>query len=276
MQPDELIQIQSQLRYRLLEDPQTRVSGGARDLAAHLLLYLDDGLYCWNLTVSWLRDVLDADRVDGGFSAQGDQVFIPLVESLHPTRQVPSSVGLKIDVRDPSVRCVWSSNVVVSFVDVESENRIQPTLRQQLLAIGTRSRLAVALHDGDESVGMICADWMEADKANEFERRERLDEISRSVLGPVFAALRRASKISPPVVGIKQPTIDVGPGLALLTPAERKVAQLAVEGLSYKEIARKLNRSTFTVDHQLRSIREKLGVCSTSKAIHILTEELVA
>jgi DNA-binding CsgD family transcriptional regulator len=276
MQPAELIQIQSQLRHRLLEDPRTRVSGGARDLAAHLLLYLDDGLYCWNLTVAWLREVLDADRVDGGFSTQSDQAFIPLVESLNPARHVPSSVGIKIDARDSGVRCVWSSNVVVSFVDVESENRIQSALRRQLLAIGTRSRLAVALRDGDESVGLICADWMEADKANDFERREQLDEISRSVLGPVFAALRRASRISSPASGIKQPSDDVGPGLALLTPAERKVAQLAVEGLSYKEIARKLNRSTFTVDHQLRSIREKLGVCSTSKAIHILTEELVA
>ncbi|GJI86848.1 helix-turn-helix transcriptional regulator [Duganella hordei] len=276
MQPDELIQIQSQLRYRLLEDSRTRVSGGARDLAAHLLLYLDDGLYCWNLTVSWLRDLLDADRVDGGFFTQGDQAFIPLAESLHPTREVPSSVGLKVDTGDFGVRCVRSSNVTVSFADVESENRVQFALRQHLRALGTRSRLAVALRDGEESVGLICADWMEADKATEPGRRERLDEIARSVLGPVFAALRRASKISPPVGGVKTAVLDVGPGLALLTPAERKVAQLAVEGLSYKEIARKLNRSTFTVDHQLRSIREKLGVCSTSKAIHILTEELVA
>jgi len=36
-------------------------------LAAGLLLYLDDPLQCWRLTTEWLREMLDADRVDGSF-----------------------------------------------------------------------------------------------------------------------------------------------------------------------------------------------------------------
>lgn len=39
-------------------------------------------------------------------------------------------------------------------------------------------------------------------------------------------------------------------------------------GLSYKEVARRLGRSLSTVDHQLRSIRHKLGLPSTARLVH--------
>jgi len=63
---------------------------------------------------------------------------------------------------------------------------------------------------------------------------------------------------------------EAGP-LACLTAAELKVAQLVVNGLSYKEVARQLKRSLSTVDHQLRSIREKTGAASTAALIHLLS-----
>jgi DNA-binding CsgD family transcriptional regulator len=50
-----------------------------------------------------------------------------------------------------------------------------------------------------------------------------------------------------------------------LTAAEKRVAILVLQGCSYKEIARQLGRSRSTIDHQLRSLRGKLGVHSTPK-----------
>jgi len=64
--------------------------------------------------------------------------------------------------------------------------------------------------------------------------------------------------------------------LAELTPAERKVAHLVATGMSYKEIARHLNRSFSTVDHQLRSVRTKLGVRSTSRLVRLLSDQAFA
>jgi len=64
--------------------------------------------------------------------------------------------------------------------------------------------------------------------------------------------------------------------LGLLTPAERRVALLAATGMSYKEIARQLDRSFSTVDHQLRSVREKLGVRSASQLVRILNAHATA
>jgi DNA-binding NarL/FixJ family response regulator len=57
----------------------------------------------------------------------------------------------------------------------------------------------------------------------------------------------------------------------ILTAAERAVARLAVDGLSYKEIARRLDRSVSTVDHQLRSARSKLGVRSTARLVNLMS-----
>jgi len=61
--------------------------------------------------------------------------------------------------------------------------------------------------------------------------------------------------------------------LSSLTPAERRVARLAATGMSYKEIARHLQRSFSTIDHQMRSIRAKLGVASTGRLVRMLSAE---
>jgi len=61
---------------------------------------------------------------------------------------------------------------------------------------------------------------------------------------------------------------------AALTPAELRVAQLVVAGLSYKEIARQLDKSRSTVDHQLRSMRAKIGVHSMSMLVRELARRM--
>jgi DNA-binding CsgD family transcriptional regulator len=66
------------------------------------------------------------------------------------------------------------------------------------------------------------------------------------------------------------------PLLAKLTPAERRVAELVAAGLSYKEIARRLDRSVSTIDHQLRSVRFKLGARSNSRLVRLLADQLAA
>lgn len=47
-----------------------------------------------------------------------------------------------------------------------------------------------------------------------------------------------------------------------LTPAERQVAVMAAEGLSYKIIARDLGKSPATVRNQLHAVYQKLGVAN--------------
>ena len=92
--------------------------------------------------------------------------------------------------------------------------------------------------------------------------------LANAALGPLLGAanqfaLERSERPSPR---------DCSTSLAALTPAELKVAKLVAGGMSYKEIARELDRSFSTIDHQLRSIREKLGKRSTARLVHVLCE----
>ncbi len=54
-------------------------------------------------------------------------------------------------------------------------------------------------------------------------------------------------------------------GLAALSPTERRVVELALEGLDTASIAEKRGRSLHTVAHQLGSAYRKLGVSSRTE-----------
>lgn len=68
--------------------------------------------------------------------------------------------------------------------------------------------------------------------------------------------------------------VDDSTGLAKLSPRESQLAHLAGEGLSNKEIARRLFISETTVRHHLTSIFRKLGVVNRLELIiHLLRPE---
>jgi DNA-binding CsgD family transcriptional regulator len=267
---EHMLELQRALRERLLSRRQIAWRP-ARDLAAHMLLHLDDANGCLQLAVQWMRDALDADRVDAGFGAPRDVVYRPQAEALRSTRWVPSMIGAAIDAADGGVQGVWASHQVVVFRDIAQEPRMGERLRASLLGVGSRSIIATALRDGGVPVGLTCADWMECRVDPDDTRCARLQELSDGVLGPIISAAR----------SLDEETQCGDPGgarnvLRGLTPAERKVAQLAATGLSYKEIARRLDRSFSTVDHQLRSVREKLGVRSAGQLVRILNAHATA
>lgn len=273
MNSEELIQTQRHLRSSLLDAPiGPRVTSmrGSADLTAHMLLYLDDSERCWQLALQWLRRTLDADRTDGGFS-RPDSIYQPQVESLRHDAQIPSSVGTVIDAREQSVRCVWDSSAAVVFENVNADRRFTPALRAQLLSMGTHAKLAIPLHTGNAPNGLICCDWTRAGAHWSAEQCQSLSEFAQRVLSPVFSAIYRARRDAEEA---REREVIALPGAVHLTQAELSVARLAVQGLSYKEIARQLNRSFSTVDHRLRTIRDKLGASSTARMICMLSDIL--
>ena len=99
MNAEHLVEAQRELRTRLL-DREHVAWHPARELAARLLLHLDDTQFCWQFATEWLRDTLDADRVDGGFGAPTVPVYRPHAEARRATREVPSMLGASIDASD--------------------------------------------------------------------------------------------------------------------------------------------------------------------------------
>lgn len=269
MHSDDVLQTQRRLRGSLLDDRRALPWRPAREVAAQMLLYLEDPLQCWRVGLECLRELLDADRVDGGFAEPGQASYAPLAESLRPGRAVPSVVGFAMDAHDPSLATVWAAEGVVVFGDIASDARFGPQMRAQLGAIGTRTKLAVSLHDGARSLGLLCADWIEPRTSWRSEACAHLPLLARAVLSPVLTAARSLDDARDAALAAPDPA-----ALAGLTPAELKVARMAATGMSYKEIARELKRSFSTVDHQLRSARDKLGVSSTARLARALSVHL--
>jgi len=267
MTSDDMVGLQRHLRTSLLDSGRAAVMPGAADLTAHLLLYLDDSARCWEMTLGWLRGALDADRVDGGFGSPARAVYQPLAEVVRGDLQLPSSVGAVIDAREVSVRSVWDASHAVVFESVAADARFTPVLRAQMLALETRAKLAVSLRDGAGPIGMICCDWTRERRRWNPALCEQVSALASDVLGPILAAARRAACDADEMVADAAP----GAGYCMLTAGELQVARLVVTGMSYKEIARQLNRSFSTVDHRLRSIRDKLGARSTARMVAMLS-----
>jgi len=263
---EHLLELQRELRERLLSRRQITWRP-ARDLAAHMLLHLDDASGCLELAVQWMRDAFDADRVDAGFGAPRDLVYRPQAEALRSTRSVPSLVGAAIDAADGGVQRVWASRRVVVFRDIAQERGMGERLRASLLGAGTRSIIATALRDDGRPVGLTCTDWMDCTVDAADSRCLRLQELSDHVLGPIVSAARSLEEEASADAGFDR---EASLALRHLTPAERRVAELAATGMSYKEIARRLNRSFSTIDHQLRSVRSKLGARSAGRLVRKL------
>ena len=269
MDDDQLLAAQRQLRRSMLDSPDGIQWQPARDLAAHMLLRLDAPGDCWRLAATWLREAFDADRVDGGFGHPDDACFRPQVEALRRDRDVPSVIGMTLNTADWGLHALWNAQGVVVLRDEELEHSLSDGTRAELRRMRTRVKMAAPITDRAGPVGLMCVDWMDACEPAGDDRRAHFEEIAAGVLGPVMSmSLRLAGDVP----GTARPTLDETPEpFRSLTAAERAVARLAVDGLSYKEIARHLDRSVSTVDHQLRSARSKLGVRSTARLVNLMS-----
>jgi len=283
MDDELLLQTQRRLRRKLFEGPHAIAWPPARELAAQLLLYLDEPLRCWQITAEWLRDRLDADRVDGGYggwvgaNGAGNR-YVVLAEARRTALPLPSVLGIGFDAGDRSIRAVWAGRGVAVIAEVEQERRLMSArMRRELRALGTAAKLALPLRDGARPIGLMCADWHRRAPRWNAQVCNELPAVSAQLIGPVLAAGARLERetierdAEAPVGAALEDASR--PALGALTPAELRVAQLVAQGLSYKEVARQLDRSLSTVDHQLRSIRTKLGARSTSRLVHLLSCE---
>lgn len=274
MDGEELLATQRRLRGRLL-DTRHAIMPGAADLAAHLLLYMDDTDRCWQLSLDWLRVQVDADRVDGGYAAPW-AVYRPSAESVRQDAAVPSSVGQAFDPADPAMRSVWSSPRAVVFDDVAHDARFSAQTRKSLQSLHTGAKLALALRVQNAPVGLICCDWLRGRRHWKGELHRQVGALADEVLGPILgAACRLREEAAPARPGMSDGILSAT-AFPALTAGELDVARLVVTGMSYKEIAMRLNRSFSTVDHRLRAIRDKLGARSTARMVAMLTDLLAA
>jgi DNA-binding CsgD family transcriptional regulator len=256
----DVLETQRRLRTQLLDHGTIRYEP-ARDLAAHMLLHLDDLPSCWFIATNWLRAELGCHRVDTGFGVRHAKDYFPsFAEAKHLDYDVPSFGGMAVDNRDSAMQAMWQVSHPLIFADIKQDNRISISLRQRLSGSRSKSKFAWALRTGKGSYGLICADWTEHLAPWESGLYDCFEQTVADVFCPIIAV---AKDINDRAVTLP---------LAMLTTSEIEVANLVAKGMSYKEIARVRNRSFSTIDHQLRSIRQKIGVSSTSALVSYLAQ----
>ena len=253
---------QRRLRAVLLDRSAVRYKP-ARDLAAHMLLHLDDLTGCWAIAANWLQAELGCHRVDTGFGAQNAAEYYPgFAEAKSSDHDVPSFAGALVDNREAMMQAMWCEDRPLVYGDIKHDARVSARMRQRMSGARTRSKFAWALRTPQGGYGLICADWTEHLAPVQSGLYDCFEQTVADVLSPVIFVAKG-------LAGAAVPQPD--PGLPGLTRAETEVARLVAKGLSYKEIARIRGRSFSTIDHQLRSIREKTGATSTAALIHLLS-----
>lgn len=277
----ELFALQRQLRAALLDNAAIEAPR-ARDLAAHMLLHLDDLTACWSIATGWLRSELGCQRVDTGFGHPGDREYFPgFAQSRDANYDVPSFGGSAVDNRDVAMQAMWSDHRPVIFADIKQDSRFTMRLRQRMSGARTKSKFGWSLRRGTNTYGLICADWTEHFAPWESGLYDCFEQTVSQVLSPIIIVAKdfAGRSVTLDSSGRIAPNGSAWPGDTLptsLTCSEIEVAMLVAQGLSYKEIARMRNRSPATIDHQLRSIRRKLGVSSTSALVSKLARSALA
>jgi DNA-binding CsgD family transcriptional regulator len=260
---------QQQLRSRLLDQPAIRYTA-ARDLAAHMLLNLDNLSMCWLLATNWLRAELGCQRVDTGFGVSEAKDYFPgFAEAFNADYDVPSFGGLAVNNRDPAMQAMWLQPRPLIFADIKQDSRVTIKLRQRMSGAKTKSKFGWALKTGNGGFGLICADWTEHLAPWESGLYDCFEQTVADVLSPIIAVAKEIADWDQIDGSVPNNT------LATLTVSEIAVAKLVAQGLSYKAIARLRGRSFSTIDHQLRSIRQKTGAASTSALVSLLAKTAV-
>lgn len=249
----------------------------ARDLAAHMLLFVDDSKRCSKIAVDWIRSDLGCSRVDTGLGASSSATYVPgYAESRDPDAEVPTYAGTHVNNWAGAMQLMWKTEHPIVFRDVAADSRFDGRLHDMLVNAGTTSKMAAPVGYRGRSIGLICANWVGQPIPNSSALHERYESVVADVLGPILLASHelaamRAAVVRADVDRDDRDSGEVGRGLVLLTPAELKVAWLAASGLPYKLIADRLGKSFSTVDHQLRSIRHKLKVRTYAELASVLS-----
>ncbi len=246
-----------------------------------MLLHLDDLPGCWSVATTWLRAELGCHRVDTGFGSRTASDYFPgFAEAKSTDYDVPSFAGRPVDNRDAMMQAMWTDRRPLVYADIKHDSRVSIRMRQRMSGASTRSKFAWALRTQQGGYGLICADWTEHPAPAQSGLYDCFEHTVADVLSPIILVAKSiwdeandaeeaGGRLQPGPPGLQESTNRIR--LSALTPSENEVARLVAKGLSYKEIARLRNRSFSTIDHQLRSIREKTGVSSTAALIHLLT-----
>jgi DNA-binding CsgD family transcriptional regulator len=226
----------------MLDAQRGVVSPAMLDCGAHMLLYLDEPQTMLQIGLTHLLERFDATRTDIGYGSACDPKYEAVAAQRREDCDVPDMLGFAWPNQHHLLQSIWRSPVAI-YLDVKHD-AIVGGLRPSLEHLRVRAKLARRLEFGNRSFGIICVDQTEERRRWAREDQVYLDQFVVGFLSPLMTesrAVRDRARLH-------------------LTTAEQAIVRLAVQGLSYKEIAMRLGKSPNTVDNQLSQLRRKLEV----------------
>jgi DNA-binding CsgD family transcriptional regulator len=229
-----------------------------RSVCAEMILSVGQVTECWQLLSEALRVELDCDRVDAGPCNRFALEYAPIAQANRQDTLIHNVLGLSLPNRNASVQQLWYQASPLVSDDIDCDARLETQFRAMLKTSGTQSFVSFAIQLKGIDVGLICLDQIESARHWSSSPIAKAHDFVTQVAAPILEAAASTNKLNSQI------------SLNVLSPRELEVALLAGQANSYKLIARKLGKSFSTVDHQLRSIRVKLGVKSHSELVRFM------
>jgi hypothetical protein len=234
------------LKYVFIDQNTAHCEFGMLNCAAQMILMIDNPKEVMRIGLQYLVTELAVCRADAGFATPEHSEYTPITEFCNPSTKPPSITGLVIPNQHPAMQKIWQSHHPVKYEQVNNNNELKE-LRQALTDARCRSMLMQKLVWEDQAIGIACIDFTVHEHQWSAHECDLMESFCMMFLGPLAG-------ISNYWFNPKLHSMFSKP-----TESELQAIRLAAEGLSYKQIAAKLSKSTRTIENQFRNARKRLG-----------------
>ncbi|NQZ53005.1 MAG: hypothetical protein HRT93_02005 [Piscirickettsiaceae bacterium] len=213
---------------------------------AYMILTIDNPDEMMNIALSHIVDKFSACRADMGFSTPTDKLYEPTFVHHSQYSQPPDCTNVSYSNQDPVFQKTWRQRTPVVCTSIH-DDKIMADSRATFEAIQSESVLFQRLSLDKKTVGLTCVDFTNEQHVWLPEEIAFMSSFCETFFGPLAG-------ISQYWHGAKSKQIIKRP-----SRAELAAISLSAKGMSYKQIAYELGKSTRTIENQLRNAREALN-----------------
>lgn len=214
--------------------------------AAHMIIVIDNPKSLVQVALEFLATELNVCRADAGFATPSHEHYTPITEYRSTTTNPPSITGLKLPNKHRAMQLIWESHDPVAINNVADQDQLGD-LQDIFLSAGCKSMLLKKLMWDDQPIGIACIDYTNQTHRWTDDEIDYMHTFCTQFFGPLAG-------ISNHWFNPKLHSMFSKP-----TESELIAIRLAAKGLTYKEIASQLNKSSRTIENQFRNARNRLN-----------------
>ena len=227
-------------------DPHQSCDSRMLNCVAHMIIVIDNPKLLVQVALEFLVTELNVCRADAGFATPSHRHYTPITEYRNTISNPPSITGLELPNQHSAMQSVWETSAAVIINDVKKSKQLG-SLKQTFITAGCKSMLLHKLLWDNNPIGIACIDY--TNQTHDWSD----DEITYMH--------NFCSKFLGPLAGISNYWFNPKLHSMFSKPTESELTaiRLAAKGLTYKQIANQLNKSTRTIENQFRNARKRLN-----------------